>query len=52
MQEGNKIIFVKILAANAQETVQWFHGIPVPSLGTKLDPEQLRFSIALHMGQR
>ena len=49
---NDQIDMARILAANAQESGQWLHAIPVPSLGTKLDAEQLRIGIALRIGAR
>ena len=52
LQEENQIDVARILEANAQESGQWLHAIPVPSLGIKLDAEQLRIGITLPIDAR
>ena len=42
----------RLLAAASAETGLWLHAIPVPSLGTALDPETLRIAIALRVGSK
>ena len=52
LRGGNQFNLAWILAANAQEFGQWLHAIPMPSPETKLDAEQLRIGIALHIGAK
>ena len=48
MKETN-FIWSGLNAAKAQENSQWLHAIPVSSLGTKLNAEQLRIGITLRI---
>ena len=47
---GTHIDTARVRAASAPESGQWLHAIPVPSLGTFLDAEQLRIGISLRIG--
>ena len=40
----------RLLAAARKKSGAWLNALPVPSLGTQLDPETLRVSIALRIG--
>jgi hypothetical protein len=42
----------RLLAASCKESGLWLHAVPVPSLGTQLDPETLRIAVALRVGSK
>lgn len=50
LENANQVSRARLLAASSEESGQWLHAIPVPSLGTLLDPETLRIAIALRLG--
>jgi hypothetical protein len=50
LREGDQVTRARLLAASRKESGLWLHAIPVPSLGTQLDPETLRVAVALRVG--
>ena len=42
----------RLLAATCKESGVWLNAVPVPSLGTQLDPEVLRIALALRIGAK
>ena len=50
LANSNQTGRARLLAAARSETGAWLHAIPVPSLGTQLDEETLRISLALRVG--
>ena len=47
---ADQVSRARLLAAARKESGAWLNALPVPSLGTQLDPETLRVSIALRIG--
>ena len=50
LQGFNQVDRARFLAASQVESGQWLNAVPVPSLGTNLEPETLRVSLALRVG--
>ena len=46
----DQVTRARLLAAASKESGTWLHAVPVPSLGTQLDPESLRVAVALRVG--
>jgi len=49
---ADQVARARLLAASCRESGVWLNAIPVPSLGTELDPDVLRVAIALRVGSR
>ena len=49
---ADQTVRARLLAASCRESGLWLHAVPVPSLGTQLDPETLRISVALRVGAK
>ena len=52
LQDADQVSRARLLAASQKESGLWLHAIPVPSLGTQLDPETLRIAVALRIGAK
>ena len=50
LSNSSQVDRARILAASQRESGQWLNAVPVPSLGTLLDPETRRVSLALRLG--
>ena len=50
LAEVDQVGRARLLAAACSESGAWLNAIPVPSLGTQLDPEVLRVAVALRLG--
>ena len=50
LEQSNQVERARLLAAAESETGMWLQAIPVPSLGTQLDPDTLTVSVALRIG--
>ena len=50
LEESNQVERARLLAAAESESGMWLQAIPVPSLGTQLDPDTLTVSVALRIG--
>lgn len=50
LEGADQISRARLLAASSRESGLWLHALPVPSLGTLLDPESFRVAIALRVG--
>ena len=46
----DQVTRASLLAAATKEIRMWLHAVPVPSLGTQLDPESLWVAVALRVG--
>ena len=46
----DQVTSARLLAAATKESGMWLHAVPVPSLGTQLDPESLWVAVALQVG--
>ena len=49
---ADQVVRARLLAAMCKESGLWLNAVPVPSLGTQLDPEVLRIAIALRIGAK
>ena len=47
---ANQVTRARLLAAATKESRMWLHAVPVPSLGTQLDPESFRVAVTLRVG--
>ena len=52
LREADQVARARLLAAAHKESGAWLNAIPVPSLGTQLDPEVFRVSCAIRIGAR
>ena len=50
LERADQISRARLLAASSRESGLWLHALPVPSLGTLLDPESFRVAVALRVG--
>ena len=50
LNDADQISRARLLASSRPESGSWLSVIPNPSLGTHLNPEELRISIALRVG--
>ncbi len=50
LANGHQTVRARLLAASQRESGLWLHAVPVPSLGTQLDPDTLRIAVALRVG--
>ena len=46
LAKADQVSRARLLAASQPESVAWADAIPVPSLGTHINPEELRIAIA------
>ena len=49
---ADQVARARLLAAACRGSGAWLNAIPVPSLGTELDPDVLRVAVALRVGSR
>ena len=49
---GDQVTMARLSAASYPESDVWLNAIPVPSLGSHLEPEVLRIAIALKIGAK
>jgi len=52
VDESDQVGRARLLAAACNESGAWLNAVPVPSLGTQLDPDVLRVAVALRVGSR
>ena len=52
LQGADQVARARLLAARCKESGVWLNAVPIPSLGTQLDPEVLRIAIALRIGAK
>ena len=52
LSQADQASRARLLAASAPRSGCWIHAIPVPALGTHLDPDSLRVAISLRIGTR
>ena len=50
LQRADQISRARLLAASSRESGLWLNVLPSPALGTLLDPESFRISVALRVG--
>ena len=50
LEESNQVERTRLQAAAGSESGMWLQAIPVPSLGTQLDPNTMTVSVALRFG--
>ena len=50
LESSDQVSRARILAASSRESGLWLHALPVPSLGTLLEPETFRIAVALRVG--
>ena len=50
LERADQVSRARLLAASCRESGLWLHVLPVPSLGTFLDPESFRVAVALRVG--
>ena len=48
--EADQVSRARLLATSQKESEIWLNALPVPSLGTLLDPDSFRVAIALRVG--
>lgn len=52
LAEADQVTRARLLAAGRKESGAWLNAVPIPSVGTLLDPEVLRIAIALRVGAK
>lgn len=50
LESGDQVSRARMLAASCRESGLWLHALPVPTLGTLLEPETFRIAVALRVG--
>lgn len=50
LERADQISRARFLASGLRESGLWLHALPTPALGTLLDPETFRVSVALRVG--
>ena len=50
LERADQVSRARLVAASSRESGLWLHAMPVPALGTLLDPESFRVAVALRIG--
>ena len=52
LSSGHQLDSARLLAASSSHSGAWLHALPLPQLGTLLDPESVRTGVALRLGSQ